>query len=71
MRILLPAASPPVRLDSDCGGAYYRLERRSGLSQGLPVLDLAPMQNLVLHGGFLIAEIRLTSQFLAEFGFQD
>jgi hypothetical protein len=29
------------------------------------------MQNLVLHGGFLIAEIRLTSQFLAEFGFQD
>jgi hypothetical protein len=49
-----------------CGGVHYHLEERSGLSQGLPVLDLAPMQNLVLHGGFLIAETRLTSQFLLD-----
>ena len=30
------------------------------------MLDLTPMQNLVLKGGFLIAEIRLTSQFLLD-----
>ncbi len=37
----------------------YHLEGRSELIQDLPVLDLTPMQNLVLKGGFLLAEIRL------------
>lgn len=30
------------------------------------MLDLATLQNLVLHGGFLLTEIRLTSQFLLD-----
>jgi hypothetical protein len=36
------------------------------LSQDLRVLDLAAFQNLALRGGFVIVEIRLTSQFLLD-----
>jgi len=32
----------------------------------LRVLDLAAFQNLLLRGGFVVAEVRLTSQFLLD-----
>jgi hypothetical protein len=54
------------QLFSDASLCYYRLEALDDFPQDLRVLDLAAFQNLALRGGFLIAEIRLTSQFLLD-----
>jgi hypothetical protein len=53
---LLPAVDHATAYD-------YRLEAPNDLPQDVRVLNLAALQNLLLRGGFLITEIRLTSQF--------
>ncbi|SPE57089.1 hypothetical protein SBV1_2630005 [Verrucomicrobia bacterium] len=54
------------RLFSNPSLCHYRLEALDDFPQDLRVLDLAAFQNLALRGGFLIAEVRLTSQFLLD-----
>ena len=45
---------------------HSRLETSKCLFQDVRVLDLAAFENLGLRGGFVIVEIRLTSQFLLD-----
>jgi hypothetical protein len=46
--------------------SYCPLEPAKDFSHHLHVLDLVTLQNLLLRGGFVVAEVRLASQFLLD-----